>query len=190
MPAVIFVTAYDVHALRAFEVHALDYILKPFDDARFRTVLAHARERLSADEARQMAGRLAALLADRRFAALPDAAVERRSTEGTATRFTVRRDDRIRFVKAQDVDWIEAAGNYIRLHVGDEVHQLRATLASTLEHLDPRTFVRIHRSAIVNVERIREVQPWFGGDYVAILRNGRQLRVSRHYRDDLLRPSA
>ena len=89
-----------------------------------------------------------------------------------------------------EADWVEAAGNYIRLHVGDEVHQLRATLGSTLEQLDPRTFVRIHRSAIVNVERIREVQPWFGGDYVAILRDGRQLRVSRHYRDDLLRPSA
>jgi two-component system LytT family response regulator len=105
-------------------------------------------------------------------------------------RFAVRSDGRVRFVAAADVDWIEADGNYMVLHVGENRHRLRASLAGLTEGLDPKRFVRIHRSVIVNVERIREVQPWFGGDYIAILRTGAKLRVSRLRAPQLLRPTA
>ena len=105
-------------------------------------------------------------------------------------RFAVRTDGRVRFVAAADVDWIEADGNYMVLHVGEAQHRLRASLAGLTEGLDPKQFVRIHRSVIVNIERIREVQPWFGGDYIAILRTGAKLRVSRLRAPQLLRPTA
>ena len=182
MPAVIFVTAYDEHALRAFEVHALDYVLKPFDDRRLRRALAHARRFLDRD-GETLARRLDAVLAAHRERRASDAAPR------PVTRFTVREDDRVRFVSAADVDWFEAAGNKVVLHVGDRTYAIRATMRSVLEALDPARFTRIHRSTIVNVDRIHEVQPWFGGDYVAILRDGRKLRVSRNYREDLLRPT-
>jgi two-component system LytT family response regulator len=180
MPPVVFVTAYDEHALRAFQVHALDYVLKPFDDERLRQALAHARRFVDLDGA-TLARRLAALLAEH-----PG---EPGAPRHFVTRFTVKRDDRIQFVPAAEVDWFEAAGNRVVLHVGEHTFAIRATLRSVLEGLDPASFARIHRSTIVNVDRIREVQPWFGGDYVAILRDGRKLRVSRNYRDDLLRPT-
>ncbi len=183
MPAVVFVTAYDEHALRAFQVHALDYVLKPFDDERLRRALAHARRFLDRD-GEILARRLAAALAERTPVGPAHAA-----SRGYVTRFTVKQDDRIHFVPAADVDWFEAAGNKVVLHVGERRHAIRATLHSVLEGLDPARFTRIHRSTIVNVDRVREVQPWFGGDYVAILRDGRKLRVSRNYREDLLRPT-
>ena len=118
----------------------------------------------------------------------------RAAAAGRATsyigRFAVRADGRVRFVTAADVDWIEADGNYMVLHVGEAQHRLRASLAGLTAGLDPKQFVRIHRSVIVNVERIREVQPWFGGDYIAILKTGAKLRVSRLRAPQLLRPTA
>lgn len=180
MPSVVFVTAYDEFAVRAFEVHALDYLLKPFEDER----LAAAVHRLRRQRGRTLHGDLAA-----RLQALLDA-----REPGGAPRFAVRimtfQGDRIRFVPTADVDWLEAARNYVRLHVGPAQHLVRTPLAALLEQLDPRQFVRIHRSTVVNVDRIREVQPWFGGDYVAILRDGRQLKVSRTYRENLLRQTS
>jgi two-component system LytT family response regulator len=178
MPPVVFVTAYDDYALRAFEVHALDYVLKPFDDARFADVLAHARERL-ADARHDAARALHALLRDY---------AERRGATGAyARRLMVEADERIRFVPVAAVESLEAERNYVLVHAAGEQHRVRATLAGLLDQLDPRHFVRIHRSIVVNVDHIREVQPWFGGDYVAILRGGRRLKVSRRYRDQLLR---
>jgi two-component system LytT family response regulator len=109
---------------------------------------------------------------------------------GYITRFAVRSDGRVRFVVVADVDWIEASGNYAIVHVGEVKHRIRASLRDVIQQLDPRTFVRIHRSAIVNIDRIREVQPWFGGDYVAILRTGAKLKVSRMRASQLLRPMA
>jgi two-component system LytT family response regulator len=114
----------------------------------------------------------------------------RSATGSYIGRFAVRSDGRVRFVAASDVDWIEADGNYMVLHVGEAQHRLRASLAGLTEGLDPKQFVRIHRSVIVNIERIREVQPWFGGDYIAILRTGAKLRVSRLRAPQLLRPTA
>ena len=114
----------------------------------------------------------------------------RRGRASYIGRFAVRSDGRVRFVPATEVDWIEADGNYMVLHVGEAQHRLRASLAGLTEGLDPKQFVRIHRSVIVNVERIREVQPWFGGDYIAILHTGAKLRVSRLRAAQLLKPTA
>lgn len=179
LPEIVFVTAFDQYAVRAFEIHALDYLLKPFDDARFadcaRRATRHVRGRRH--------GELRSTL---------DALLRQMSPEPPAVRYVervmVRDRDRIHFVAVDDADWFEAAGNYVRVHTGRGTHLIRSTLAELEDRLDPHRFVRIHRSSIVNVGSIREVQPWLGGDYIAILRGGRQLKVSRTHRDDLLRP--
>lgn len=171
MPAVVFVTAFDAHAVRAFRMHALDYLLKPFDDQRFAETRRRARQLLIETRGGETEQRLAALLAGRSF----------------ATRLLVRHDDRLEFLPVADVDWFEAAGNYVRAHAGARSEQVRITLTSLLERLDPAVFARIHRSAIVNLGRVRTMHPWYGGDYTAVLADGRELRVSRHYRAALLR---
>ena len=223
MPVVVFVTAFDSHAIRAFEVHALDYVLKPFPDERLVAALDRARMAIQERRNGELGRRLAEFVQSWQagsFAPVPDplgmavpsvpasdgGAIERLEPSieaehevaeprrpGTASyigRFAVRTDGRVRFVAAADVDWIEADGNYMVLHVGEAHHRLRASLAGLTEGLDPKQFVRIHRSVIVNIERIREVQPWFGGDYIAILRTGAKLRVSRLRAPQLLRPTA
>jgi two-component system LytT family response regulator len=184
MPAVVFVTAYDTHAIRAFEVHALDYVLKPFENTRLLAALDRAREQLRSRHDGELARGLAALLAGRSQpgAAVPPA--EPRHVD----RFTVKHDDRISFVNASDVDWIEAEGNYAVLHAAGAAHRIRLTLQAIERQLDPRQFARIHRSTIVNLARVREIQPWFGGDYIAILNGGRKLRVSRTRAGPLLQP--
>jgi two-component system LytT family response regulator len=223
MPVVVFVTAFDSHAIRAFEVHALDYVLKPFPDERLLDALERARSAVQDRRNGELGRRLAEFVqrwqagsfASTQESLGPELAAGR-STSGAAVdrldlvpesehevhepvrangasyigRFAVRSDGRVRFVPATDVDWIEADGNYMVLHVGETQHRLRASLAGLMTGLDPKQFVRIHRSVIVNVERIREVQPWFGGDYIAILRNGAKLRVSRLRAPQLLRPTA
>ena len=221
MPVVVFVTAFDSHAIRAFEVHALDYVLKPFPDERLLAALERAQtavqERRNGELGRRLAEFVQAWQAgsftrlptppggvaprptlsessadlDASGDDVPDSVEPARG--GAASyigRFAVRSDGRVRFVPAVDVDWIEADGNYMVLHVGDAQHRLRASLAGLTEGLDPKRFVRIHRSVIVNIERIREVQPWFGGDYIAILKTGAKLRVSRLRAPQLLRPTA
>lgn len=188
-PEIVFVTAHDQHALRAFDVHAIDYLLKPFDDARFREALRRVRERITSPSP-ERAGRLRRLL--RRMALVEPSAGGQGANEGPwpyATRFTVRSNDRIRFVRVSHVDWFEADGNYVVLHVGQDVHRVRSTLSGMEAQLDPSAFVRVHRSAIVNLDAVAEVQPWFGGDYIAILRTGDNVKVSRTYRDSLLRES-
>jgi two-component system, LytTR family, response regulator len=174
VPEVVFVTAYDDYALRAFEVHAVDYLRKPFDATRFKEAFARARRRLATAQAEERARKLDALLAQ--IQAQPP-----RSRE----RLMVRADGRLYFVRVDDIDWIEAAGNYVKLHVGRETHLMRETMAGIEALLDPSRFLRIHRSAIVNLDRVREMQPWFSGEYTVILRDGTQLRLSRVYRDRL-----
>jgi two-component system LytT family response regulator len=168
-PAVIFTTAYDEYAVRAFDVNAVDYLLKPFARDRFLAALRRARAaidgRASVDP--RLSVMLEALWAAR---VRPD-------------RLLVKDAGRIYFVRLDEVDWIEAAGNYARVHAGSSAHLVRETMASLGARLDPRRFVRIHRSAIVNVDRIREIQPWFRGDHIVILRDGRRLTLSRTYRD-------
>jgi two-component system LytT family response regulator len=191
MPAVIFVTAYDEYALKAFEVNAMDYLLKPFDAERFRSAFQRARDHIDRVNAAEAGKRLKTLLEqvvsgeDRNgelAAALPQAAPPRANY---LDRLMVKSDGRVFFVKVTDVDWFEASGNYVRVHVGKTSHLIRETMAGIEASLNPQLFARIHRAVIVNLDRIKELQPWFAGDYVVILRDGRQLKLSRTYRDAL-----
>jgi len=163
MPAVVFVTAYDEYALGAFEVHALDYLLKPYSADRFKSALVHARQHL---------------VAKRKSGSSPPA-YERRD------RLVIKSSGRIFFVRIRDIDWCEAAGNYVRLHAGPQTHLVRGTMAHIESQLDPSQFVRIHRSTIVNVDRIQELQSSFGGEYVVLLHDKTRLTLSRGYRDGL-----
>ena len=174
MPAVIFVTAFDQYALRAFDVHALDYLLKPFDRARFRRALDRARAQL-----RQQAG----TTLDRRLSALIESLGSRPKN---LDRVVIKSAGRIMFLRTDEIDWIEAADNYVRLHVGQESHLLRETLGSLEARLDAAKFLRIHRSTLINVDRMKELQPWFHGDYVVILQDGTKLNLSRTYRDRVI----
>ena len=210
VPMVLFVTAYDEHAQRAFDVHAVDYVLKPVDGDRFRAAFDKARkqranavaaERLGelletvrrladsgAADAREGASALASMTGGGATAAAP--AASGAATSGAApangryaSRILVKQDGRMFFVKTTEIDWIEADRNYVRLHVGKTAHTIRERISHLEETLDPRLFARIHRSTIVNLNRVREMQQWFSGDYVVILEDGTRLRLSRHYRD-------
>ena len=173
MPTVIFVTAYDEYALRAFEVHALNYLLKPFGRERFQETLKHARASLERRRAGDLGRKLLALVNDIK----PEPA--------KLDRLVVKSSGRVFFLRTDEIDWIEAAGNYVRLHLGDESHLFRETMTRMEARLDGRRFGRIHRSRIVNIERVKELQPWFNGEYVVILRNGTRLPLSRGYREKL-----
>ncbi|MDQ3653299.1 MAG: LytTR family DNA-binding domain-containing protein [Acidobacteriota bacterium] len=175
MPPVIFTTAYDQHALRAFDVHAVDYLLKPYNHERFRRALERVRAQMQNDhEGGDLDERLRALLETLR--------PEHKYIE----RLMIKASGRVIFLPTSELDWIEAEGNYLRLHAGREAYLLRETMNRLAAKLDPHKFARIHRSTLVNVERIKELQPMFGGDYVVILRDGTQLTLSRSYRDKLL----
>jgi two-component system LytT family response regulator len=175
LPIIIFVTAHDQFALRAFEAHAADYLLKPFDRERFQRALARAWEirkgRLRYPPLEEMIGVVAALKA-------PPKGVER---------FAIRSGGRILFVTPDEIEWIRSADNYTELHVGQAVHLLRQTMGGLAHRLPPNEFVRISRSIIVNVARIKELQPKSHGDYLVILEDGRKLAASRNYRDALLK---
>lgn len=169
LPVVIFVTAYDRYAVKAFEIHALDYLLKPFHRARFEETLRRAKEAVRRGAADHLS---------RLFGWLEDSEPARRK----ARRFLVKTSGRVVFVRSEEIDWIEAAGNYVRLHVGTASHLIRDTMASVESRLDPDKFARVHRCAIVNIERIRELEPMFRGEYAAVLRDGSRVTVSRGHR--------
>jgi two-component system LytT family response regulator len=173
MPLTIFVTAHDDYALKAFEVHALDYLLKPFDKARFQAALRWARGHIARERTGDLTERLTALLEDAKPRNKP------------VERLAVKSAGRVVFLRVEEIDWIEAAGNYLRLHVGKDFHLLRETMNALEARLDPESFVRIHRSTIVNLARVRELQPAFHGDFVVILENGTELTLSRNYRSKL-----
>lgn len=172
MPAVIFVTAYDRYALQAFEVNAVDYLLKPFDGERFQKALDRARMRLKEGSA-DVSHRLMSLLEGLH------------KTRKHLERLVIRSSGRIFFLQVEEVDWIEAAENYVHLHVGRESHLLRETVNGLEGRLDPDKFVRIRRSAIVNINHIKELHPLFKGEYAIILKNGTELVSSRRYRKKL-----
>jgi two-component system LytT family response regulator len=180
MPAVIFVTAYDRFAIRAFEVHAVDYLLKPFTAERLRQALAHVRRELARDEAAAVRERTAAVLDAREAARGGD------PSRGYAYRLTVRDGESFVMLRVAEVDWIEAAANYVRIHARGRMFALRATMAALEGRLDPRQFARIHRSTIVNVDRVREIRPEWHGDFDVVLADGKTLRLSRSYRGSLL----
>jgi two-component system LytT family response regulator len=169
-PVVVFVTAYDQYAVRAFDVHALDYLLKPIDETRFAEAVARARDRARARRAGARDPRVLALLEERH-----------------ARRFLVRTRDRTVVVDVDHIDWIEAADYYATLHVGGRAHLLRETLTELAQRLDPRRFFRVHRSAIVNMERVREIHPLFRGDSELVLADGTRVRLSRTRRREFQR---
>jgi len=182
-PVVIFTTAYDEYALHAFEAQAIDYLLKPFTDARFAEALGRVERVVRGDEAVAWQARLRTVLdgwpgeAGRDDLAVPLA----------SDRFAVKQGGGITIVPASAVDWIEAARDYVKLHAGRDVFVVRATMAAMAARLDARDFIRIHRSTVVRVDRIRELQPYFHGDHVVILKDGTKLRLSRGYRQALHR---
>lgn len=173
MPTVIFVTAYDSYALKAFEVHALDYLLKPFDRERFEAALERACVQIRNERSNKLSQKLLALLDDIRPENKP------------IDRLVIKSGGRIFFLKSDEIDWIEAAGNYVKLHTGSGSHLLRDTMNRIEAQLDGNRFVRIHRSVIVNIERIKELHPLFHGDYSVRLEGGTELTMSRTYRDRL-----
>jgi len=173
LPAVVFVTAHDEYAIRAFDVEAIDYLLKPFDRLRFRQALDRVRRQLGAEPA-QLVEKL------RRLLGSPGGG-------GTALRrIAVRSGGRIQSLKVEEIQWFEAADNYLRIHTGKSVHLVRETLSALERRLDPEVFIRIHRSAIVRIEMIREVESLFHGDYEVVLGTGKSLPVGRKYRDRLV----
>ncbi|MFI5183641.1 MAG: LytR/AlgR family response regulator transcription factor [Vicinamibacteria bacterium] len=171
MPVVVFVTAYDQYALQAFEVHAVDYLLKPFDQERFQKAMARAREAVRLRRNGDVNERLVALLQDLK------------APQGPLERLVVKSSGRLFFLRVEEIDWIESSGNYVCLHVGGESHLLRETMNGIETKLDPARFIRIHRTAIVNIDRIKELQPLFHGEYDVVLRTGITLTLSRGYRD-------
>jgi two-component system LytT family response regulator len=170
MPAVVFVTAYDQYAVRAFDVHAIDYVLKPYDDHRLLAALARAKQRVP--ERTSAVAALGEVLADH---------------PRTLRRFAVRERDRVLFVEATEVDALEAADDYVELHVGDTVHLLRERIGELEGRLDPAQFARIHRSTIVNLARVRELHPLVRGDALVVLEGGATFRLSRSRREELMR---
>jgi two-component system, LytTR family, response regulator len=176
MPAVVFVTAYDEFALRAFEVHALDYLLKPFDRERFEVALTRAREQIQLRRQGSSDLRLLALIEGMNAA---PAAFQKR--------FAVKSGGRIRFVETDEIEYIGAEGNYIRLHTGQTSYLVRESLGSVESRLDPALFLRIHRGTLIRIDRIREMEPLFQGEYLIVLQSGARVRSSRGYRSSLHR---
>lgn len=179
LPVIVFVTAFDQYALKAFEFHALDYLLKPFDDARFSKALAKAKLQVEQKELKDLSERLVALLEGR----------EQRPEEQPRTRYVTRllikSAGRVFFLKTDEIDYIQAEDYYVKLHVGRKGHLLRETMNEMEAKLDPSKFLRIHRSSIVNIERIREMQQHFNGEYIVLLHDGTELKLSRSRREQL-----
>jgi len=173
LPAIVFVTAHDAYAVRAFEVHAIDYLLKPFDDARLFVALARAKQRLAGGP-----------VASEHLQALLEAHHRR---DRHVERFLVRARGKVVVVRSQDIDWIESADYYATLHVGAESHLVRKTMAELEASLDASRFVRVHRQAIVNIDRVREVHALFRGDSTLVLAGGTQVRLSRTRRAEFER---
>jgi len=173
LPRVIFVTAYDQYAVRAFEVHALDYLLKPFDRERFMTAWQRAKLQISKDQFDRRDQHIMALLE------------ELKAGPRYIERLVVKTAGRVFFLDINDIDCIEAEGNYVRVHNGPKSYLLRETISGLESQLDPKEFLRIHRSAIVRIDKIKELQPWFHGEYHVILEGGKQLTLSRNYRSNL-----
>jgi two-component system LytT family response regulator len=182
LPVTIFVTAYDRYALQAFEARALDYLLKPYTEARFRAAFERARGAVLGPEPGERA-RLLSLLEQIRLEQRDLRAALSSAEPPAADRLLVREEGRVRVLAASEVDWIEAARNTVRLHVGAAVHILREPLSALETRLDPSRFARIHRSTVVNLERVTEILPWFSGDGMVVLRSGERLRVSRSFRE-------
>ena len=177
MPATVFVTAYEQFAVRAFEANAVDYLVKPFSRDRFTDTLRRAKQRLAtargadADATARIMQALASL----------------QQRDAYLERVPVREDERVVLVDVDDIVWIKASGNTVRLHLADRAHELRETMATLAARLDPRRFARVHRSAIINIRRVKDIHPWFNGYHVVTMDTGQQLRMSRYQHDAFLK---
>jgi len=184
MPVTVFVTAYDRYALKAFEVNALDYLLKPYSDERFAMALERARACLQTEKRDELGMKMLALLQDynqasrRQITQAPEASCR-------LDRLVIKSGGRVIFLKAEEIDWIEGAGVYAKLHAGGKTHLYRETVGGLAARLDPRRFVRVHRSNLVNIDRIKELQPYSHGEYIIILKDETRLKLSRGYRPAL-----
>jgi two-component system, LytTR family, response regulator len=179
MPVVVFTSAYDEYAIRAFEAHALDYLLKPFDQRRLHDALERVRAEFWKARERKITQRILGLLAQVRSGT---------ETQPAATyddRIVIKVNGRVVFLDLDDIDWVEAAANYVRFNVGKESYLFRETISRVAERLDPKHFVRIHRSTIVNIRKIKELIPVNSGEYVVVLKSGKELSCSRGYRPAL-----
>ncbi len=175
MPATVFVTAYEQYAVRAFEANAVDYLVKPFGRERFADTLRRAKARLSAGDGPQASAKLLEVL---------DAL---RKREDFLERIPVRIEEHVVLVPVDDIVWIQASRNTVQLHLAGQVHELRETMTALAARLDPRNFARVHRSAIVNVRRVKAIHPWFNGHHVVVMDTGQQLRMSRYQHETFLR---
>jgi two-component system LytT family response regulator len=173
LPEIIFATAYEQYAIRAFELHALDYLLKPFDQARFKDAIKHAKERFRSERQDEGRTQISALLES----------IKNKSQY--LDRLMIKASGRITFLSTDEINWIEADDKYVHLHTGKISPMVRQTLSAMETQLDPRKFRRIHRSAIVNVERIKELQTLFNGEHSILLEDGTKLTLSRNYKDKL-----
>lgn len=182
IPVVIFVTAYDQYALRAFEFHALDYLLKPFDHERFNQSFSRVKTMLSRARAADLTDRIIALLTERN--PMPVAPSESAPPQ-FLERLVIRAEGRVFFLRAEEIEWIEAEGNYVALHTKAKTYLFREAISQLETRLNPRVFQRIHRSTIVNIDRIKELQPLFRGEYSVVMRDGTELKLSRSYHDKL-----
>ena len=177
MPATVFVTAYEQFAVRAFEANAVDYLVKPFSRDRFADTLRRAKQRLAtargadADATARIMQALASL----------------QQRDAYLERIPVREDERVVLVDVDEIVWIKASGNTVRLHLADRMHELRETMAALATRLDPRRFARVHRSAIINIRRVKDIHPWFNGYHVVTMDTGQQLRMSRYQHDAFLK---
>jgi two-component system LytT family response regulator len=173
VPVVVFVTAYDKYAIQAFEAHALDYLLKPFDFERFERTLIRAKKQIVSSRNGELSEKLLAMLESRK------------SQPKFLDRLAIKSRGRVIFLRTDEITWVEAAGNYLELHTGKESHLIREPISDFEQRLNPEQFIRIHRSCIVNLEFIKELQPGFGGEYLVIMNDGQQLTASRGYRERL-----
>ena len=180
LPVIVFVTAFDQYALKAFEFHALDYLLKPFDDARFEKALRQAKLQVEQREVKDLSQRLVALLEGRDAGKFPPP-----SQPQYLSRLLIKSAGRVFFLKTDEIDYVRAEDYYVKLHVGRKGHLLRETMNAMEAKLDPARFLRIHRSTIVNIERIRELQQHFNGEYIVVLHDGTQMKLSRSRREQL-----
>lgn len=180
LPAIVFCTAFDKYALQAFEVHALDYLLKPFDDARFEKALNQAKRQIEDREISELSRRLLDLLDERAAPQIAQAKADR-----YLTRLMIKSAGRVTFLKTEDVDWIEADNYYAKLHTEKKSHLLRESLNDLEARLDPKQFARVHRSAIVNLDRVKELQTHFNGEQIVVLHDGTELKLSRSRREEL-----
>jgi len=179
--SIVFVTAYDQYAARAFEINAVDYLLKPVEQERLHDALERVRARLASDDRGELQDRVTRLI---------DALEVSPASHRVPERIAIRADDAIRFIDPATIDYVDAAGDSVRIHVGSGVQVVRKSMGEMMAVLDPARFVRIHRSTIVNISRIKELQPYFHGEFIVVLHDGVQLKSSRSYREGLLKQLA